>query len=409
MATPSRGNVQGVSVVGGISVQGDFTYGSVASVTQPGFKEVNLKCGKGFPLIQLPRIQWTKPPRENAIFPSLDDLIKDIQNAFSTVQTDIGKAVDTAKANITASWKKYTDASIGKMQIGWDILFKDEIQVVFQRYKLIGGKEFISSYTGNGAIPFRLGAYNSARNTMVSLSNQEWWKGLFGIYTIDLGQLGKYTVIIPGGQFVNIYELYVSLNEWKHDIDEKFNSAFSSGMTYFKDGLSALITQLPNTLLDIAQQIGTVVKAVITSITNALYTVAQKLSDYAKKVVQASIGMVKNAVNDILDKTVTTLNDMLVKIETGYNTIIQKFNTAVVEPIQCKVKEIEDKLKQIDWVFGIKFPSFPRLPGLGGGGGAYSLPQWFSALSTTLVQIDNKISNLSTRVAILENKVSVMK
>jgi hypothetical protein len=403
MATPSRGNVQGVSVVGGISVQGDFTYGSVASVTQPGFKEVNLKCGKGFPLIQLPRIQWTKPPRENAIFPSLDDLIKDIQDAFSTVQKDITTAVNTAHKNIDASWYKnigsMTDRTgpLGDIANGIDCFLFDPMHIDFNlyHYDITQGQVTatkVGSSDGNGAIGFRIKAHADAKAKAMELISQDWWKCILG------------PIALPGA-----YEKYLSYQEWRRQIDEMSNSKIGVGMTLFRNGFENLLKNIPTVMKDIATQIGTVVNAVITSITNALYTVAQKLSDYAKKVVQASIGMVKNAVNDLLEKTITTLNDMLVKIETGYNTIIQRFNTVVVEPIQCKVKEIEDKLKQIDWVFGIKFPSFPRLPGLGNGGGAYSLPQWLSALSTTLVQIDNKISNLSTRVAILENKVSAMK
>jgi BMFP domain-containing protein YqiC len=405
MATPSRGNVQGVSVAGGISVQGDFTYGSVASVTQPGFKEVNLKCGKGFPLIQLPRIQWTKPPRENVIFPSLNDLIKDIQDAFSTVHTDIVKAVDTAKANIDASWYKNIGSMkdrtgpLGDIANAISGLFYDEVSLDLYRYFTVidysgahAKKEFVETVKGNGAFGFKIKAEVRGREIFFEKVGDEWWK-----------------YVLTPVAILATAEWWKTAIEWRREIEERFSSAIGVSMTLFRNGFENLLKNIPTVMKDIATQIGTVVNAVITSITNALYTVAQELSDYAKKVVQASIGMVKNAVYDLLEKTINTLNDILVKIETGYNTIIQKFNTAVVEPIQCKLKEIEDKLKQIDWVFGIKFPSFPRLPGVGNGGGAYSLPQWFSALSTTLVQIDNKISNLSTRVAILENKVSAMK
>jgi len=405
MATPSREPVRGVQVVGGISVQGDFVT-QQTSVTQPGFREVTLKCGKGFPLIQLPRIQWTKPPREESKFPSLETLKQDIQSIFSTVSDDINKSVSSAKDSISASWKTYLDQSVGKIQEGYKHLFEYDIQVVFYKHRVFQNDESVGSYVGKGAIPFRFGAYNAARNIYINHVNANWWKILLGYYELNIPGVGKVPMILPGGQMIETYEWYISVNDWRTTIDEKFNQSFQSGMSAIKDGIMGLVTKLPSVLLDIAGQIGAVVKTIINSIVSAFSKIAEKLSEYARQLVQAAIGMVKNAVNEILEKTVYTLNEMLVKIETGYNNIIQKFNTTVVEPIQCKLKEIEDKLKQMDWIFKIKLPSFPRLPGFGEGGGAYSLPQWFSALSTTLTAIDNKLSNLTVRVSILENKLS---
>lgn len=386
MATP----VKGVPVQGGISIQGDFTTLPVPG--QGGWIDVNLRCGKGMPLVKMPRVVWTKPATDPAVMPNLLDLHNAQGNGtidiiIKNAQSDIDTAISTARDKMGGWFNTLIKPGWDQMAgpAGFQDLFVTQHPIEFNKFEVVKGWYGpVATASPAGWLLFVPQAMTAARKGIIPGYTSDWWKFLTAIAIVD--QLEKW------------YSLQVA----KERADEMYHTGIQNAWSNIKEGFNKILANMPEFIKKIVVEIGTAIKSILTIMGGALGKIADALADYATKVANAMIAMGKNAINEAMDKTVTTFNQTLAQIETAYNSLVQRFNSQVLEPLQCKVKEIEDKVAKIGtW----KLPSIPKLPSIGWPGwGSGGFEPFSRNIVTILTSIDTKLTMLNNRVTVLERK-----
>jgi len=419
---------------GKATIAGSVIIGPLEMVTTkpleviPGRTEaVTLKCGKGMSKVVLPTLKFTKPTAEQVSYPRLTTLQQDIQTimtqskvkvdtAMATANENISKQLDTAKGSIDGEIKKIQDnitldynslikTGLDQMKIGFDDMFVNSHRFYIYKYELGKGKYYVYYADGIGWLTYKLQVMGTIRSAL-GLGGDEWWKVFMAIWGI-----------------IGLYEKWVSLSNNKEELDHVVNSGMNSAMKNMTDGLKSIVgnigeflkrivtdigtaiknilTAIANAIKAIIPEIGNAIKSIVSIISDALTQIGAKLAVFADQLVQAIISQVKNAVNEALAKTVDGLNTFSNSLSQVYNSVVITFNTSVLEPLQCAVKDLQDKYGKFK-LPGFKLPSLPGLPGFGGGGGGFE--PWSRDIMTAITGLSTQIATLNVRVSALERK-----
>ena len=383
MATPTP--IRGVQVVGGIAVMGDFVTSSPVP-SDAGFVDVQLKCGKGFPRIRMPRMSWSKPPRESVTFPTLDELQQQITTIINQKKSEIDARINQAEIKINSERSRLIDPYYNEMVNGFNTMISGinlalsgVISMDIYKYEAGRNPYKVGHAEAKGIPLFRITALKEMRKGIIGdrWLQDNWW------------QLIVWPVAVK-----SLVEIHYSLEKNKEFMDDTIKAVLDISVRDMQNGFNTMVTNLKQIVVNIPQliiatlrEVGSAIKDILTIIGSAISEVAGRLSDFARKVATAVISLVKNAVNDTMEQIVRTVNSFSEKVEMGYNTIVDRFNN-VFEQVQCKVKEIENKLKSFDWLFGWILRL--RLKKV-------DIPNWTDSVNRTLSDLTIRVTRLEAR------------
>ncbi|MEM2966505.1 MAG: hypothetical protein QW052_06170 [Candidatus Nitrosocaldaceae archaeon] len=358
-------------------VDPDFTRGEEITIEGGRIEEVILKCGKGLPRIVFPRIKYTPRDIGRVEYPRLTELKERIEKAinegkakYQQVNNDISVIVNDMKVKIQEAmnevikgirldYQSVLGGSVDKIEGAFRSMYVDE------KYR----KSYSFSYTGN------------KEYCEPGMKFSGGWVGFkhkarLDAYRCINGKMEWYQWVITPWAIAELIRRYASLQSNYEEIDKVYAEGMGKDLATMKEGVIGLIQGIPEMMVRMVNRLSNGIVKIADIIKDGLVKMAMKvgeyvgivaevimnigkiLMEYADKMIKAIVTQVEGVVISLLKKMVDTINGFSDRISMGYNGMVNLFNSKVIEPIECKIAEIE---KRINFIWSI-IPWWIKIP-----------------------------------------------